>query len=190
MLLTVLFGEFLAIMILVTLLQIVHIKWLHIVLYLLLFISFSGVTYYAFNPTKFQVTSSWPFIEKIDTVKADYNDKKTQLSSSEFKPSEEDYDFVTYKELHENNSLYDGKLIDQWGKVKKVIANDKVGRKLVVDLDESHKTDTVIVNYHLSDLARGLTNVKENDRVKIFGEGASINKDHVPVIDAHFINLN
>lgn len=187
MLLTVLLGELLVILILLALLQIIKLKWLHIVLYLILLISFAATTYYVVNPVGIQITSNFPFVQKIDTVRADYNDKKTQLTTQEFSESEKDYDYVSYTELSQNNSLYRGKTINQWGKVKKVIASNKLGRRIVLDLNESHSADLVLVDYHLSDLAKGITNVKVNDQIKVYGESAISEKHGMPVINAHFI---
>ncbi|AKP66495.1 hypothetical protein ABM34_02280 [Companilactobacillus ginsenosidimutans] len=188
MLLTVLFGELLATLIVLALLQIVKIKKVQIVMYLLVLMSFGVVSFFTVNSSKIQVTSTYPFIQRVTTVKADLNDKKVQLTSKDFKKNAQDYDYVTYTELSENNDLYRGRLINQWGKVKKVIANDNLGRQIILDLNESNHEDTIKVNYHLSDLAAGNPNIKKNDRVKIYGEGAEHeNKSTMPVIDAHFI---
>ncbi|KRL67821.1 hypothetical protein [Companilactobacillus versmoldensis] len=188
MVLTVLFGELLAILIIVALIQIIKIRWVHYAMYILILASLAPVIFYAINPVQFQFTGSFPFVEKVDTVKADLDDRKPQVSVEDFKQNQSDYDYVTYTELSQNNSLYRGHLIDQWGKVKKVIANDKVGRQIIMDLNESNQSDLVVVDYHLSDLAKGITNIKENDRIKVYGEGHSLDKTgHYPVIDAHFI---
>ncbi len=190
MLLTVLFGELLAILILLSIIQMVKIKWIHLLLYAIALLSFAGVSYYALYPTKFQVTSSWPFIEKVHTVKADLDDQKPQMTSSEFKENESDYDYVSFGELQANNDFYHGKLISQWGRITKVVANDSVGRKLIIDLDESQNANLVSVNYHLSDIEKGSANLKENDMIKVYGEVvAENNSDHVPEINAHFLKL-
>ncbi|WP_125767845.1 hypothetical protein [Companilactobacillus furfuricola] len=188
MLLTVLFGELLIISILLLLVLVIKIKWIQVTAFVLIVLSFFFAAYYTINPTMIQFTSTFPYVEKIDTVKADLNDKKVQLSVDDFKESAKDYDYVTYTELSQNNSLYQGKMINQWGRVKKVIANNHVGRELVLDLDESNSSSLILVDYHLSDLAKGIPNVKVNDRIKVFGEGSSQeNGNGKPVINAHFI---
>lgn len=188
MILTVLFGELIVILILALLALVIKIKWVQVLACSLLIISFFFVEYYAINPTMIQFTSTFPYVETIDTVQADLNDRKAQQTVEEFKESAQDYDYVTYAELSQNNSLYQGKMINQWGRVKKVIANNKVGRELVLDLDEANTSSLIVVDYHLSDLAKGIPNVKVNDRVKVFGEGSSSeNGDGKPVINAHFI---
>lgn len=188
MVLTVLFGELLVLLIVVAMLQIFHPKWLHNCLYGVLLVSFICVGYYVFSPTTLQLTGHFPFVEPIETVQADRNDRKPRVTISEFSENEADYDYVTSKELHENNQFYEGKLISQWGKVKKVIANDTVGRQLLVDLDEPNGSSTVLINYHLSDLAKGITNVKPNDQIKVYGEGSDKeSSQNLPVINAQFI---
>lgn len=157
-------------------------------MYGLLTASLLGMFYFIANPTRVQITSSFPYLEKVTTVKADINDKKSPISVASFQPNEQEYEYVTYTELSANNELYDGKFISQWGKVKKVIASDTVGRKLVLDLNESKSADIILVNYHLSNLAKGMPNIKVNDHVKVFGEGiSSTSRNSIPEIEAHFI---
>lgn len=80
MVLTVLFGELLAILIIVALIQIIKIRWVHYAMYILILASLAPVIFYAINPVQFQFTGSFPFVEKVDTVKADLDDRKPQVS--------------------------------------------------------------------------------------------------------------
>ncbi|MQS88441.1 hypothetical protein [Companilactobacillus mishanensis] len=186
-----LFSMFLAIVLLTVLLMIVKRNSFRVGICLGFVLTVGTAIYISTNASRIEFTSAWPFIEKVQKVQADDDDRKIQLSVSDFKEVQNDYDYVSYTELSENNKLYRGKYINQWGKIKDVIANDQVGRQLVIDLHEDEESSPVLVSYHLSDLAKETKNLKKGDLVNVYGEGSSsegrLNQKRIPMIDAHFI---
>ncbi|WP_334332564.1 hypothetical protein [Companilactobacillus sp. HBUAS59544] len=120
------------------------------------------------------------------------NQKKERVS--DFERQRKNYAFVSFDNLYENTSLYFGSKIYQFGHIKKF---DSEHKYMLVALDGNDVSKMCKIKYNLANFAQNISNLKEDDAIKFYGEVLSVD-NYVndkgremsrPVISANFIQM-